>query len=270
MRRKGLLAALAVGVVILAMTIPAAASVGSNQGFEDNDGNLVVGSSMDWNGFAAGSNGWTGTAPKRTREEGVSGFHFKGFEDYQASTSDDAFAGGTKQDDNCPSIITQKADNKADLKRIYVASKNISGEVYLDLAWVRIPQNTTSPSALVAFEFNQNDPTKTPFGPCATAAGSPVKRQAGDMLIVYDFEGGATDNPHITLRRWVNSGPCEISNDTAPCWGTATDLTDLGFAEAKVNTTTTVSDTVAPSNETLGVNESGEAGTDLGPNGANV
>src|SRR5919197_1919444 len=100
----------------------------------------------------------------RTREAVVSGFHFKGFEDYQASTSDDAFAGGTKQDDNCPSIITQKADNKADLKRIYVASKNIGGEIYLDLAWVRIPQNTTSPSAHVAFEFNQRDTACTGTG----------------------------------------------------------------------------------------------------------
>jgi hypothetical protein len=26
------------------------------------------------------------------------------------------------------------------------------------------------------------------------------------MLIVYDFEGGATDTPTISLRRWVTSG----------------------------------------------------------------
>jgi hypothetical protein len=145
-----------------------------------------------------------------------------------------------------------------------VASKNIGGEVYLDLAWVRIPQNTTSPSAHVAFEFNQGTT------PCGPASDGLVQRTAGDMLVVYDFEGGTTDNPHITLRRWVTSGACEISSDSAPCWGPSKDLTDLGFAEAKVNTTTSVSDTVAPSNETLGINEFGEAGLDLGPNGANV
>src|SRR5919204_4044672 len=117
MRRKGLLAALAAGVVILAMTIPAAASVASNQGFEDADGNLVVNATFDWNGFSPAT--WTGTAPTRQATKTVSGFKFLGLEDYQASTSDTAFAGGTKQDAACPSIITQKADNKADLKRVY-------------------------------------------------------------------------------------------------------------------------------------------------------
>jgi len=83
------------------------------------------------------------------------------------------------------------------------------------------------------------------------------------MLIVYDFEGSSTDNPTLTLRRWVTSGACEISSNSPPCWGTATNLTAGGFAEGKVNTTATAQDTVAPSTETLGLNEFGEAGIDL-------
>src|SRR5262249_1789434 len=40
-------------------------------------------------------------------------------------------------------------------------------------------------------------------------------------------------------------------------------LTALGFAEAKVNTTATALDQVGPSDETLGINEFGEAGINL-------
>ncbi len=49
-----------------------------------------------------------------------------------------------------------KPPNKDDLKRAYVAS-TIGGRTgrYLALAWARIPQNTTSASAHVGFEFNQ-------------------------------------------------------------------------------------------------------------------
>jgi hypothetical protein len=91
-----------------------------------------------------------------------------------------------------------------------------------------------------------------------------VKRVAGDMLIVYDFEGGSADEPVITLRRWVTSGPCEVGSKSAPCWGTATNLTALGYAEAKVNTFGTVTDAIAPSPpDSLGTNEFGEAGIDL-------
>jgi hypothetical protein len=87
------------------------------------------------------------------------------------------------------------------------------------------------------------------------------------MLIVYDFNGGSTDVPTLTVRRWVTTPgtACDISTDTPPCWGVAKDLTASGFAEAKVNTSTVgpVLDTVAPSTETLGLNEFGEAGVDL-------
>ncbi len=277
MKKKGILAALAGFTLLAAMTIPALAGpVGSAQGFEDDDGNLVVNSTFDWNGFAPVT--WSphpATTPTRqTDDQTTNGFKFKGLEDWQATTSDNGFSGGTKQDQDCPGVITAKADNKADLKRIYIASKNISGEVYLDLAWVRIPQNTTSPSAHVAFEFNQGTTA------CPSGSDSLVHRTDGDMLIVYDFEGGSTDTPHITLRRWVTSGSCEISNDSPPCWGTATDLTNLGFAEAKVNTFGPVQDDLTPPalssttgtsvSSTLGTSEFGEAGLDLGPNGANI
>ncbi|HZD81212.1 MAG TPA: hypothetical protein VE646_14405, partial [Actinomycetota bacterium] len=218
--KKGLLAALGAFTLLMALTLPASAgSVGNASGFEDDDGNLAVDSTFDWNSFAPTT--WEGTAPYRQSDKVLSGWTFKGIEDAQATNADSAFAGGTKQDDNCPTVNTGKAPNKDDLKRIYLSTKVVGGHTYLNLAWVRIPQNTTSPSAHIGFEFN-----KGTDGTCGGSSNGLVKRVAGDMLIVYDFEGGATDTPVITLRRWVTSGACEVGSDSPPCWGPATNLTD--------------------------------------------
>jgi len=257
-RSRLMTAVAAVGLAVGMSALPAiAGDVGTASGFEDDDGNLAVNSTFDWNGFSPVT--WNGTAPSRQATKTVSGWQFQGLEDWAATTADSGFAGGTKQDDNCPSVITAKAPNKDDMKRVYLSSKTVSvsgsDHVILNLAWVRIPQNTTSASAHIGFEFNK--------GTTACASGGLVNRTLGDMLIVYDFEGSATDNPTLTLRRWVTSGACEVSSNSPPCWGTATNLTALGYAEAKVNTTATALDTVAPSNETLGLNEFGEAGIDL-------
>jgi hypothetical protein len=245
--------------------IPASAGpVGDDSGFEDDDGNLVVNSTFDWNGFAPTT--WEGTAPYRTSAKNADGWDFTGLEDAQATNTDTAFAGGTKQDDNCATVNTGKAPNKDDLKRIYISSSTVGGDVFLNLAWVRIPQNTTSPSAHVGFEFNQSET------PCPAGSDGLVQRTAGDMLIVYDFTGGAADTPTLTLRRWVSSGPCEIGNNSPPCWGPANVLPP-GVAEGRVNTSEVgeVEDDLTPPTppatqsvtETLGLNEFGEAGINL-------
>ena len=227
--------------------------MGTAAGFEDDDANLAPQApiNFDWNSFSPAT--WTGTAPLRTATKVVSGWTFTGLEDRQASTSDSGFAGGTKQDQVCPSVVTQKASNKDDLKRVYVASKTVGTDVFLTLAWVRIPQNTTSPSAHVAFEFNKGTTA------CAGSSGL-VQRTAGDMLIVYDFEGGGT--PVLKLSRWITSGTCEVGSNSPPCWGTANALSS-GVAEARVNTINTAQDTVGPTTETLGLHEFGEAGINL-------
>jgi Prealbumin-like fold domain len=239
---------------------PASAGpVSDAAGFEFDDGNLAPQApiNFDWNSFSPTT--WTGTAPFRTSSKTTSGWAFTGLEDAQATNSDTAFAGGTKQDDDCASVGTGKAPNKDDLKRVYVTSKTVGGDVFLGLSWVRIPQNTTSSSAHIGFEFNQGDTA------CPAGSDGLVERTAGDMLIVYDFEGGA-GTPTITLRRWVTSGACEVGASSPPCWGPATDLTAAGFAEAKVNTGVSVSDTVgtsSPASETLNDSEFGEAGINL-------
>jgi hypothetical protein len=259
-------------VLLAALVLAIAASagpIGTAQGFQDDDGNLIDdGAGIDWNSFAPVS--WQpspSTTPTREADKTALGFQFKGIEDWQATTADSGFAGGTKQDQNCPTVISAKAPNKDDLKRIYIASTVVGGHTYLNLAWVRIPQNTTSASAHIGFEFNKGSTA------CGAASGGLVNRTAGDLLIVYDFEGGTTDVPTITSRRWVTSGTSEVSSDSPPCWGHSTNLTLSGFAEAKVNTFGTVNDALAPPalssttgtsiTQTLGTSEFGEAGIDL-------
>jgi hypothetical protein len=271
-RRRRLLLLLplaALAALVLGLTA-ASGSIDSASGFEGDDGNLVSNGATDWNSFAAVNYlPSPSTTPTRTADKVVSGFTFKGLEDWAATTSDNGFAGGTKQDKNCASVIGTKAPNKDDLKRIYIAHNTGSdGHIYLELAWVRIPQNTTSASAHVGFEFNQGTtPCSSPTNP-----GGLVQRTAGDLLIVYDF-AGSTSTPILTVRKWVTSGTCEISSDTAPCWGPAQDLTASGFAVAKVNVGSTASDALTPpalnsttgasTTSTLGDSEFGEATVDL-------
>ena len=249
------------GLVLVASSAVWAGPVSTAASFEGDDANLVANTTTDWNSFSPVS--WsTGTAPYRSSTATAAGWAFRGIEDAQAVTSDTAFAGGTKQDDNCATVTTGKAPNKDDLKRIYIASKSTTTNTYLALAWARIPQNTTSASAHVGFEFNQSQTG------CPAGSDGLVQRSAangGDMLIVYDFEGG-TSLPVLKLLRWKTTGICEASGKAATaagCWVFAIDLTAGGFAEARVNTES-ATDAIAPGgSDTLQSQEFGEAIVDL-------
>jgi hypothetical protein len=271
-RRRRRLSLLLPFVALAALVLAIGASAGpisDAAGFQGDDGNLIDdGAGVDWNSFDPVS--WNiGTAPYRQAAKQGDAFNFLGIEDDAGTNSDTAFAGGTKQDNNCATVGTGKAPNKDDLKRIYLASKvdPVTGKVYLALSWVRIPQNTTSPSAHVGFEFNQGETA------CPAGSDGLVQRTAGDLLFVYDFEGGSADDPVITVRTWVTSGPCEVGSSSPPCWGPSVNLTDAGFAEAQVNTSLVgpVLDALSPPtppattsvDATLGLNEFGEAIIDL-------
>jgi uncharacterized repeat protein (TIGR01451 family) len=238
--------------------------VGNAADFEDDDGNLAPYDSgptrLDWNSFSPVT--WNGTAPYQTATETLSpGWKFTGVTDAVNSSTDSGFAGGTKQDDDCPGVVNAPllntlagGPNKADLAGAYFAHKTLAnGHVYLALAWTRTAQNTTSSSASVGFEFNQ-----AASGPCPSGSGGLVRRTAGDILIVYDFTGGSAA-PVLTLRRWVKSGSCEVNGSSPPCWGTASTL-GSGAAEGKVNVTS-VDDKLTGTSR--GPQEFGEAGIDL-------
>lgn len=273
---SGLLSILSL-VMLLAFSSGQALAVCPDSGFEDEDGDLIYSQSqqcsvtppvgedpypsdLDWNSFNPGE--WTGTAPYREAEDELaSGWLFKGIEDDEESNNDTAFAGGTKQDAFCPRVKGAKAPNKDDIKRVYLSTNTINDEVFLNLGWVRIPQNTTSASAHVAFEFNKSKEA------CGDDSGDLVERTDGDMLIVYDFEGGSAA-PVIKLSRWTTDGndSCDISNNSPPCWGTSVVLTDdPEVAEAAVNFGTNVTDAIGPDDngEVLADQEFGEAGINL-------
>lgn len=267
--------------LLVASVTSVLATVSGDAGFEGSDGNLAPNAgtpNFDWNSFATVE--WPNTAPnaapyRDSTPKTVAGWDFLGFEDAQEDGNDTAFAGGTKQDDNCATVkLGPKAPNKDDLERIYVTTNTVGGELYLGLAWVRIPQNTTSASAHVAFEFNQNDggcPNTTIPGNDGLSSRSTAN--GGDMLIVYDFEGSSTDTPTLKLLRWQSTGDCEATGKpaatTGPCWVFQQDLTAAGNAEAKVNTSDvgSVTDLLTPPtapattsvSESLGDNEFGEA-----------
>src|SRR3954453_2577000 len=164
---QGTVAGLAVSALLVFSVAALAGPVGTLSGFEDDDGNLVdnAAAGIDWNSFKPTT--WTGTAPARVSNKTASGWTFLGLEDAQKTSTDTAFAGGTKQDDNCASVIGASAPNKDDLKRAYMTTATVGGHVFLNLAWVRIPQQTTSSSAHIGFEFN-----KAISGNCPEPAGS--------------------------------------------------------------------------------------------------
>ena len=159
--------ALAALILVIAA---AAGPVGTAAGFEDDDGNLAPAApiNFDWNGFAPTT--WAGTAPFASTKE-FSGWAFTGLADAEATTSDSAFAGGTKQDDACTNVNGAKAEQGRPQTRL-CRDRAVGGDVFLELAWVRIPQNTTSPSAHIGFEFNQS---RTVGG----ASGALVQRTRG-------------------------------------------------------------------------------------------
>lgn len=246
--------------IVTAMTLAAASLALANHAtsvsgiFESGDGNLVVNHTdpgsldpvpVDWNSF-------TNTSLREP-------WNFTSFTD-ATGNPDDIYNGGIKQDDDCPGVKSGSlggGNSKFDVSRIYLAQKNIDGDEFLFLSWIRVPQNSTTASSHIAYEFN-----KGLNGPCANS--NLLKRTEGDMLIVYDFEGG-TANPSLKLLRWVTSGACEVASNSAPCWGDVTSLNSPGVSDAKVNTTMvgSVLDELTNPDQTLGVVEFGEAGINL-------
>ena len=265
-RRRTVATAAATAMIISLGSYAATAGPVTDAAFEGADGDLDSNGATDWNDFAPVT--WTGDPPMQTGSSTADGWELFGLTDDIVTTSDSAFSGGVKQDDFCASTKNGKAPNKDDLERVYVASKTVEGDVYAALAWARIPQNSTSASAHVAFEFNQGEAA------CGNGTGL-VEREPGDVLTVYDFEGG-DQAPTLKLSRWLEASAdvwnttydCEITgappegDDADGCWGNTIDLTGSGFAEARVNTETVGAvDTDLPptGSETLGIVEFGEA-----------
>ena len=202
--RRGKLVATVAALVLGATLVPTLAGASDDASlpgsdFEiDNNANLKrdhAAPSMDW---ATVSDTKRGDAP--------------------TGRDDDSFAGGTKEDDSCPSTTTGSIpNNKSDLLTFGVFEEE-GTPGFLHLFWTRVqePSGTT----LMDFELNQSSTACTRGD--GTTGINPV-RTVGDLLLEYRIEqGGAQAN--ILAREWNGSA-----------WGIETDLTEVDLATGTIN-----------------------------------
>jgi hypothetical protein len=273
-RRLAVVAALAV-VAGLLLALPS----GALDGFESADANLDNDGSTDWNDFddywnkqTIGATNIT-TSSNAAPDTVVSGFDKLTWVQDRSGNPDDIYGGGVKQDQNCPATKEGSlggGESKFDIDRLYLTHTQQGGDDYLFLAWVRVPQNSTTASSHIAYEFNRGS-TLCPLSGPDNQKGGPklIARESGDRLLVYDFEGGqaTSTSPTLKLLTWLKagdglSGSCEVAS-SRPCWGGARSLNVAGVSDASVNTVDigSVDDDIA--GESLGAVRFGEAGINL-------
>src|SRR6266508_2988635 len=227
----GITAAVAAVFTVFFVAASGANLTGST--FEGNDGNLVVNT--------AGNTDWE-NAPNRVRGD-----------DLASGGTDNAFGGGTKEDDAAVKVVTGSIPpQKSDLTRFYVASDFANNSNFLYLAWER---SNVLGSANMDFEINQaTQPDLT------TEGDKTLVRTAGDLLITFDF--GGSGSPVLGLLKWVTTGATSqcFSANALPCWGNRVNLSGLGEAEGAVNSVT-VTDPIA--NVSLPAGTFGEASVNL-------
>jgi hypothetical protein len=185
------LAAVLTGVTLAAGMLGATSASANLPGstFEGGDGNFEV--------DVAGNTDWV-NAPNL-----VTG------EDLATGQTDNSFGNGTKESDNNVTVgLGSIPNSKADLGQFYVSSETLASNdhVMMYLGWTRV---NTSGTTNFDFEINQAaQPDLTTPGP------KTLVRTAGDILVNYDFQGGA-QKPTLAIRTWlaggVWSGPTAIA-----------------------------------------------------------
>src|SRR5262249_5347709 len=203
------LALVGLSLAVLVMFVPGSGAILSGSSFEGSDGDMAhTASNTDWDNVQGGALTLT---------------------DKPSGSTDNTFVQGTQENDTTVSIDqTHSAPSKADITKAYVASETVAGAgapTFLYLAWLREANNG---DVHVDFELNQN--ANSDWTDSSTSATIP--RSKGDLLISYDFSGSGT--PTISSFTWDGSA-----------WGDQHNLSGLGFAEAAVNTTGPITDTVS-------------------------
>jgi len=229
-RRLALLGTIFTTITLLAViVVPSAQAVlpGSPSNFESgNDPTLGLGNMMVDN---------SPVPPPTPHTDWVSvanaGAPYVHLTDAAASTSDDSFEPGSKQDTACPVIEGHKNPPKDDFTDIasYIevntdpTSANF-GDTYLYGATIRYAANGNASENI---ELNQGTGDLCP--------GSTLEsRVAGDKLIAIDYLGGGKAVEFHVLT-WVISGACFVGSHTAPCWGADVLTLDPNEAEGGVN-----------------------------------
>jgi prealbumin domain-containing protein len=221
-RRRRFLFVPALLVVATALFLVASASgvlTGSPSKFESgNDPTLGLGNEVV---NTTGNTDWISVVTTATNTPYV---HLS---DAAASTSDDSFTPGQKQDTTCPSTEGHKNSPKDDFTD--VASYNeqaANGDVYLYGATLRYAANGNA---------SENIELKQGTSGLCPGSTTLLARTPGDKLLAIDYLGGGSAVQFHVLT-WVATGACNVSSDTAPCWGaTVTTLNQTG-AEGGVST----------------------------------
>jgi hypothetical protein len=174
--------AAATAALVTAGTIVGITSAGANVGastFGGGDGNLVAPD-------ANGTTDWLTPPPNLSNTL-----------DLNSGQTDNSFGNGTKEDDvNVTVGLGSIPNNKADLRRQMIAGEVINGQLFLYLAATRA---STSGTVNYDFEINQKaQPNLTTPGP------KTLNRTVGDLLVTYDFAGGA-QKPTLSIRTWSGS-----------------------------------------------------------------
>jgi hypothetical protein len=179
--RRRIVALAAVGLVAGLLGTSSASANLPGSTFESNDGNQVV--------DTTGNTDWI-NAPG-SLEVGV---------DLPSGQNDNSFGQGAKNNDVNTTVVSGQIPNsKADIGRFAVASEKLAsnGHTLMYLAWIR---NNVSGTTNFDFEVNKlAQPDLTTPGPKV------LNRSVGDLLISYDFQGGA-QKPTLTLRLWTAAG----------------------------------------------------------------
>jgi hypothetical protein len=155
--------------------------------------------------------------------------NFLSRQDLVRSGSDNSLGMGSDEDQDPPNFTSGSIPpQKSDLSRFYIASEAVGSPLtpFLYLGWQR---SNTLGTANMDFEFNKGTPVN----------GLPPARQAGDVLITFDFSQGGT-TVGLSLLRWLTAAHGDSASDcfknsSLPCWGTREDLVGNGVAQGSVN-----------------------------------
>jgi hypothetical protein len=147
--------------------------------------------------------------------------------DVAAATNDDSFTPGQKQDTVCPTIEGHKNPPKDDFTDVasYVEKNQTTGDTYLYGATLRYAPNGNASENI---ELKQGT---SGFCPGSTTL---LARTPGDKLLAIDYLGGGSAVQFHVLT-WIASGPCNVANDPAPCWGANVLTLDPNVAEGGVS-----------------------------------
>ena len=254
-RRWLFLCTTVVAFAVAAFFIAGAGAVtGTPSGFESGDGNMTLlgGSGTDWNCFqgTTGPGGSTfatlaSTPAGCTVTSGATQTWSDGGTTGVGST-ENQFKSGSKFDDACVVINAGNNPPKDEWTNIaeYTESAPTTNDLYFYGASIR-PVVNGNTSGNIYFSQTSNG--------CHTV---------GDVLLAFNFlNGGGT--PSLSSLRWIASGTCFVSSDSAPCWGNLQSINQAGLFDGSVNTGTINATDNGISGTTLPANAFAEFGINL-------